>query len=164
MKELNYTVLPDSALFMDNANAPVPAPVGCTRQHRDHLPHLIPEFVTKRHNRKGLVFISLTFGSSSSSLLGLCVQEKPAQCLPTAAISKRETEMELAFLRFLTRQLLICLHKTDTALIRLVCACRWVKKESNNRDNGRCRLSCLELSSSESCAGNIRHLMTNSST
>lgn len=124
----------------------------------------LTSFVTKRHNRKGLVFISLTFGSSSSSLLGLCVQEKPAQCLPTAAISKRETEMELAFLRFLTRQLLICLHKTDTALIRLVCACRWVKKESNNRDNGRCHLSCLELSASESCAGNIRHLMTNSST
>lgn len=28
--------------------------------------------------------------------------------------------MKLAFLTFLTRQLLICLHKTDTAPIRLV--------------------------------------------
>lgn len=37
--------------------------------------------------------------------------------------------MKLAFLTFLTRQLLICLHKTDTALMRLVCASRWVKKK-----------------------------------
>lgn len=67
------------------------------------------------------MFISLSGGCSSSSLL-----EKPAQCLPAAAISKRETDMKLAFLTFLTRQLLICLHKTDTALIRPVCARRWV--------------------------------------
>lgn len=41
-----------------------------------------------KHKRNGLLFISLTFGSSSSSLFGLCAQEEPAQCLPTAAISK----------------------------------------------------------------------------
>lgn len=87
----------------------------------------------KANKWSGLAFISLTCGSSSSSLFGLCPQEKPAQGLPTAAISKRETETNPAFLTFLTQQLLICLHRTDTALIRLVCTWRWVKKKKSKK-------------------------------